>query len=308
MLQGEISGLLSNFQLTSQDMQAKHKKYTRIPKIQQQIPAGLDETAQLNWLTEKATTELSQWLSSFQEELDGCDITCGHPELATAAEIVDAFRHSRNNALSAWSVQAQAAEYIKTLLRHLQLSPVECQSAEAAIMLAVLRPVDAQTEQFACKLSDFVQASLLGHSLLICCCVALHIWDILHQYLRRYQSSCWYTSSWACTTLLADIMCNLCSRHWHMTVSFMQAQQTVANNIFIQSLKDDLATLRAAAIASEHRLHIFDMDVSPPVCHVLPPFQRSFKVKGRYRANSSNKALPVKGSSWSPILGNLGQT
>ena len=98
-------------------------------------------------------------------------------------------------------------------------------------------------------------------------------------------------------------MCNSCSRHWHVTVSFVQAQQTVANNMFIQSLEDDLAPLRAAAIASEHRLHIFDMDASPPVCHVLPPFQSSFKVKGTHRANGSNKLLPVKGSAWSPILG-----
>ena len=115
-------------------MQAKLKKYRRIPKIQEQIPANISEAAQLDWLTGKATTELSQWLLSFQEELVGCDITCGHPELTTAAEIVDAFRHSRKNALPAWSEQAQAAEYIKILLRHLQLSPVECQLRQPSCM------------------------------------------------------------------------------------------------------------------------------------------------------------------------------
>lgn len=81
-------------------------------------------------------------------------------------------------------------------------------------------------------------------------------------------------------------------------------QRLVDNSPFIHGLVDGLAHLRAAAIATEHFVHVFDMDATPPVCHVFPPLETVFKAKGTYgRDNGSSKALQVPGSAWSPILG-----
>ena len=85
----------------------------------------------------------------------------------------------------------------------------------------------------------------------------------------------------------------------------MQGQQSVVDNSsFIHGLDDGLAHLRATAIATEYFVHIFDMDATPPVCHVLPPLDTAFKAKGTFgRDNGNNKSLQVPGSAWSLILG-----
>ena len=85
----------------------------------------------------------------------------------------------------------------------------------------------------------------------------------------------------------------------------VQGQQTlVDNSSFIHALDDGLARLRATAIATQYFVHVFDMDATPPVCHVLPPLDTAFKVKGTFgRDNGNNKSLQVPGSAWSPILG-----
>ena len=73
---------------------------------------------------------------------------------------------------------------------------------------------------------------------------------------------------------------------------------------FIADLQDDLQPLRAAAVAAQHYVHVLDMDAVSPVCHVLPPFQSNFKVKGVFsKDNGSSKKLSVDSSAWSPILG-----
>lgn len=90
-------------------------------------------------------------------------------------------------------------------------------------------------------------------------------------------------------------------------MSVVQEQHALLSSPFFQSLphdEDKLCSLRAAAVATELWLHIFDMDATPPVCHVLPPWSRTFKVKGSFvQNNGSKKAVNIAGSAWSPILG-----
>ena len=77
-----------------------------------------------------------------------------------------------------------------------------------------------------------------------------------------------------------------------------------SNSFFAQLAGDVLVPLRAAAAATHHWLHVFDMDANPPVCHVLPPWLKEFDVKGTFkRQNGSKKKVHVTGSAWSPILG-----
>jgi len=83
----------------------------------------------------------------------------------------------------------------------------------------------------------------------------------------------------------------------------VQAWRTALDSTFIQDLDDDLAPLRAAAIAVKHWLYVFDMDATPPACHVLSPFANSYKVTGSYRDNGSKKGRQITTSAWSPILG-----
>lgn len=92
----------------------------------------------------------------------------------------------------------------------------------------------------------------------------------------------------------------------------MQGQQRlVDDSSFIYDLLDRLSPtdrplilVRAAAIATEHCVHVFDMDADPPVCHIFPPMESVFTAKGTYgRDNGSNKRLKVSSAAWSAVLG-----
>ena len=91
--------------------------------------------------------------------------------------------------------------------------------------------------------------------------------------------------------------------HAHLAPLTIPCQQRLVDNSpFIHELVDGLAQCCAAAIATEHVLHVFDMDATPPVC--LTTMETVFKANGTYgRDNGSSKTLQVPGSAWSPILG-----
>jgi len=147
-----------HFQLTSETVQVKLRKYLQLPQIQQEMPEALNtEAAQLLWMTEFASKELSEWVASFLDHLKDNDIMSGHSQVNTAAELVEAFRFSSGNAIAAWADALRSDENMKTLLRHLQLTPVQCNSANAAIAHSILQaasaePVDPRSELFASKL------------------------------------------------------------------------------------------------------------------------------------------------------------
>ena len=152
------------FQLTSEAVQVKLQKYLRIPHLQQQVPAGLNtEAAQLSWLTDLVTTDVSAWVKSILE-WNG-DISTGHSQLNTAAALVEAFRFSTGNAIDVWADAAQSAENVKALLGHLQLRPVQCSSVAAAIVHSIQQAASTETvdisgELFAAKLSELEQVML----------------------------------------------------------------------------------------------------------------------------------------------------
>ena len=125
------------FELLSKDMQQKFAKYLVIPKIQQQLPKDADHAAQLSHLTTLAAAEFGSWLADISHRLSEYDVTSGHPRAELAAEVVQEFITGSKHALEAWSDAAKAAENMHKLLCHLQLSSVECESAEAAIVHAV---------------------------------------------------------------------------------------------------------------------------------------------------------------------------
>ena len=53
----------------------------------------------------------------------------------------------------------------------------------------------------------------------------------------------------------------------------IQEQGKLPNSSFYEQLAGDaLVPLRAAAVATDHWLHVFGMNAKPPVCHVLPPW------------------------------------
>ena len=82
-----------------------------------------------------------------------------------------------------------------------------------------------------------------------------------------------------------------------------EAQETPFIKGLDGELDGDLVSLRAAAIASQKWLYVFDLDAIIPTCHVLSPFASAFKVKGSYRENGTKKARAINGAAWSPILG-----
>ena len=82
-----------------------------------------------------------------------------------------------------------------------------------------------------------------------------------------------------------------------------QAHAEALETTFIKGLDGDLVPLRAAAIASQYWLYVFDLDATIPACHVLSPFASAFKVKGSYRENGTKKARAINDAAWSPILG-----
>ena len=118
----------------------------------------------LSWLTADAAAAFTEWVESILDAPGSCDITSGHSELNTASEIVHAFRDSISNAVLAWSDPTHSTDSVKALLRHLQLTPVQCSSPEAAIVHSMLReaatvPVNEQAESFANKLAALSQVS-----------------------------------------------------------------------------------------------------------------------------------------------------
>ena len=146
------------FQLASPAVQAKLEKYLTVPKIQEQIAADIPQADHLAWLTADAAAAFTQWVKSFLDTTGSCNITSGHSELNAASEIVDAFRNSISNAVLAWSDPTHSSDSIKALLNHLQLTPVQCSSAEAAIVRSMPQgsatvPVNEQAEPFTGRLS-----------------------------------------------------------------------------------------------------------------------------------------------------------
>ena len=152
-------------------MQAKLSKYLQIPQILNEVPEHVRHSAtpaaeKLGWLTDLALTEFSSWVDSFLNSLKHRNITCEHLPANTAAEVVSAFRCSAGNAIAAWSDASSLPENLKILLRHLQLTPVECSSANAAIAHSILQapraePVDTGSELFASKLAELNQVMYL---------------------------------------------------------------------------------------------------------------------------------------------------
>ena len=124
------------FELLSEEVQQKLAKYHVNPKIQQQLPKDADHAAQLSHLTTLAAAEFGSWLSDMSHRLSKYDITSEHPHAELAAEVVQEFIAGSKHALDSWSDAAQAAEHMHKLLCYLQLKPVECESAEAAIVHA----------------------------------------------------------------------------------------------------------------------------------------------------------------------------
>ena len=156
------------FELLSEDVQQKLAKYLVIPKIQQQLPTDADHAAQLSHLTTLAAAEFGSWLSDMSDRLSKYDITSAHPHADLATEVVQQFIAGSKHALDSWSDAAQAAEHMHKLLCHLQLKPVECESAEAAIVHAVHTATQpaALTEQLYSSIFQKVRAlSLTEHAL-----------------------------------------------------------------------------------------------------------------------------------------------
>ena len=156
------------FKLLSEDVQQKLAKYLVIPNIQQQLPEDADHAAQLSHLTTLAAAEFGSWLSDMSHRLAKYDVTSEHPHAELAAEVVQEFIAGSKHALDSWSDAAQAAEYMHKLLCYLQLKPVECESAEAAIVHAVhtaSQPA-ALTEQLYSSVFQKVKAlSITGDAL-----------------------------------------------------------------------------------------------------------------------------------------------
>ena len=160
-----------HFQLTSEAVQAKLRKYLQIPQILNKMPEDVRHSAtpaaeQLGWLTDLAVTEFSGWVDSFLNDLKHHNITLNHLQANTAAELVTAFRCSAGNAIAAWCDASSSAENLKILLRHLQLTPVQCSSANAAIAHSILQapraePVDTGSELYASKLAELNQVMSL---------------------------------------------------------------------------------------------------------------------------------------------------
>ena len=64
-----------HFQLTSETMQTRLKRYLQMPHMQRECPEGLNtEAAQLSWITERATKECSDWVHSILNDLTKYDI------------------------------------------------------------------------------------------------------------------------------------------------------------------------------------------------------------------------------------------
>ena len=103
------------------------------------MPANQLETEQLSDLTANAATEFSNWLDSIMCTLSSYDISSGHPEPNAAMQMVDAFTQSISNAVSAWSDPQQSSDSIRAVLRHLELTAVQCSSAESAIVVSMLQ-------------------------------------------------------------------------------------------------------------------------------------------------------------------------
>ena len=114
------------------------------------------------------------WLDRFLALHQTADITSGHEQLNTAAEIVDSFRQRATEALREWSHSATASEHISALLSHLQLCPVECESAEAAVMHAAFQasdtgPADTREQRFASRKSDFFKVATVLPDMISAC-------------------------------------------------------------------------------------------------------------------------------------------
>ena len=102
-----------HFQLTSETVQVKLQRYLQTTYIQYELPEELDiEAAQLSWLTELATRELSGCVKTIL--VWKYDISTGHPQLNTAAALVEAFRSRTGNAIEIWTDAAHSAENMKT--------------------------------------------------------------------------------------------------------------------------------------------------------------------------------------------------
>lgn len=74
------------------------------------------------------------------------------------------------------------------------------------------------------------------------------------------------------------------------------------NSEFVQNLPDPevYSQLRAAAIASQHTLYVFDLDDSPSVCNVFVPFAMKYRVNS---VQTKAKKQEVKTAYWSCTLG-----
>ena len=68
----------------------------QMPQIQIETPKDVrTEAAQLSWMTELAAKAFSNWVDSLQHALANYNIVSDHQQVDTAAEVVEAFRHSQ---------------------------------------------------------------------------------------------------------------------------------------------------------------------------------------------------------------------
>lgn len=85
-----------HFQLTSAKVQANLKRYLQMPQIQSEMPKDVStEAAQLSWMTELAAKTFSHWVDSLLHALAHYKIASDYQQVNTAAEVVEAFRHSQ---------------------------------------------------------------------------------------------------------------------------------------------------------------------------------------------------------------------
>lgn len=155
-----------DFDLRSEQMQTKLRKYLRLPACQASVQAStLSNAAQLLWITDLASNFYGAWLMDLlkQYATAQCDITCGHHDSDFATELVTHFTHNTSHALIAWHEQPQQSSAV--MLNHIGLKPQVHDTQQAAIATSIFNvcedgPADTAHERFLAFSGSYSQVTL----------------------------------------------------------------------------------------------------------------------------------------------------
>ena len=261
----------SYFQLTSDKLQSQLTQYLRVPDIKSELPEAISQdTAQLAWITDRAAAELGSYVQTLLTQLSAYNVTADHRDADTAAELVERFRSNKSLESLQWSDPDTALENVKNMIADLGLTSEACAQDTASVCVAL----------WAAK------QRAAG--------------DTSHQGFTRVSSPI--------SSLFLPFKANRLAEVADTVADQATAMQTnadldPANAQIMENSTEEDKMLRRAAILTGQYVHLLDLEQSPPVCHVYPPWPNTFKVKMDSGKQQRSKSTTVKGAALSLVVG-----